>query len=197
MSDEVFDIDGVPSIRISDRSPQPVDTQALTAADIFSAEEEYFLRAYSEGLVRLQAMLAAFPRRKAPDIQEVIELEREAGRLIARVEQLPWPALASAVGMDRLYFFARLRKVCDSEEGHISIKGLQVLCKVYGLSVGDSDKGGGRQTALVFNFGNSSKGKDERPVSGLPFALSSDAYRVFAEPPGDDDTENGRTNKPE
>ena len=195
MSDEVFDINGAASIRISDRSPQPVDPQALTAADIFSAAEEHFLRAYTEGLVRLQAMLQAFPRRKAPDIQEVAALESEAGRLISRAEQLPWPALASAVGLDRLYFLARLRKVCDSEEGHISIKGLQVLCRVYGLSVGDSDKGGGRQTALVFNFGNSSS-LPELPVSRLPFAISGDAYRVFTEPPADEDTENDSPGKP-
>ena len=189
-------------------TPQPsADTAGggLTSEDLFSAEEEHFLRAYSEKLVRLEAMLAAFPRRKAPDIQEVAALEQEAGRLLARTEQLGWPMVASAVGLDRLYFLARLKRVCDSPEPHEAIKGLQLLGRIHG--VWGKESGGDRsRTALVFVAsssmnGNGREAQRQQTPAGLPFVLSADAYRVFAEPPPDEppegnDNDNDSPDKP-
>ena len=188
-------------------TPQPsADTAGggLTAADLFTAEEEHFLRAYSEKLVRLEAMLAAFPRRKAPDMQEVVALEQEAGRLLARAEQLAWPMVASAVGLDRLYFLARLKRVCDSPEPHEAIKGLQLLGRIHGVWGKESGSDRSR-TALVFVSSSSINGPGRearrQAPAGLPFTLSADAYRIFAEPPPDEspegnDNDNDRPDKP-
>lgn len=100
-----------------------------------AAHEEAFLRRYSESLVRCTAMVesGAAAALALDPLQDVVALEAAATRIIAKAEQLTLAQLASATALDKLYFLARLKAVCDDPEGHIAIKGLQLLARMHGV----------------------------------------------------------------
>ena len=56
-----------------------------------------------------------------------------ANQIIAKAERMPLSAIASALGADRLWFLSQLKRICESPEGHVSIKGLQLLAQIHGL----------------------------------------------------------------
>jgi hypothetical protein len=89
--------------------------------------EEAFLRRYTESLTRLIAMVesgAAYALGLTPD--QTDELERAAAGILRKAEQLNLSELASATGMDRVYFLTQLKRICDDPQGHIAIKGLNL-----------------------------------------------------------------------
>jgi hypothetical protein len=130
--------------------------------------EEAFLRRYSESLVRLTAMVdsgAAFALALDP-LQDVVALEAAATRIIAKAEQLNLAQLASATALDKLYFLARLKAVCDDPEGHIAIKGLQLLARIHGVW----DKADRAHANVQIVFGTPSPQRAQNDPD-LPFSI--------------------------
>jgi hypothetical protein len=100
----------------------------------FEPYEEAFLRHYSDSLLRLRSMIdsgAAAALHLTPDDTQA--LETAASRTISKAELLDLATLASATGADKLYFLARLKRVCDDDAGHTVVKGLLILGKIHGL----------------------------------------------------------------
>ncbi len=154
------------------------DTRTGDAPPAFTPQEEHFLRAYSESLVRFEAMQQAGYVSEPLDVAGHQAIMRQAGELLERAEHLPWKDLALAMGADRLYFLSRLKVVCDSPVGHIAIKGLVLLARIHGLF--DKADTKAPQVALVFN-------QAHQPAPGarttsLPFTMPAGSYELFPEP---------------
>ena len=170
------------AVGVQEDTSVPDSAQPLTAAELFTPQEEAFLRDYTSHLHRVRALTAAglLPTTTlTPD--DTHTAIQQAGRLIAKAEQLPWPSLASAVGADKLYFISNLKRVCEDSQGHIAIKGLMLLARVLGLMTDKQQHN--RQVALVFAQAQAPQAQ-ERPAD-LPFTLRSGDYRAF-------DSENDR-----
>ena len=186
-------------------SPKMASRQddALAAGDVLDPQEQAFLRHYSDSLSRLHAMIAAgyYQNDNTIESKDLMVTQQEviaqAGAILGRAERLPLPTIASAVGADKVAFLARLWAICCCDKAHEAIKGLQLLGRIHG--VWGKDGGSDRRTALVF-VSPSPRAHGTVPTD-LPFTLSRDAYRMFAEPPeaSDEasDSENGRANEPE
>ena len=140
----------------------------------FTAQEEAFLRAYSESCNRLQALMQCGMITTPPALDQQQALMQEASRIIAKAERMPLSAIASAIGADRLFLLAMLKKVCEAPEGHIAIKGLQLLARLHGLW--NEPKGARQHVALVFAEARQPTGATK--PSDLPFTLASGEYRV-------------------
>lgn len=163
--------------------PPPADTPT------FTAQEEAFLRAYSETLLRREALIQAGMLPPGQSMAQDQQAMQQAGEVVGRAEQLPWSQLALALGADRVYFLSRLKTVCDSPVGHIAIKGLNMLARIHGLF--EKQDGRAPQTALVFVAAQSPQ---SAAPPDLPFTMSRGDYRMFTDPdnvPRATDNENG------
>ena len=167
--------------KVESLSVNPRDARPVTAAELFTPQEEMFLRDYTSHLHRLRALTAAGLVSAVVTPDDTHTAIQQAGKLIAKAEQLPWPSLASAVGADKLYFISNLKRVCEAPEGHIAIKGLMLLARVLGLMTDKQENN--RQVALVFASAQAPQSQ-ARPAD-LPFTLRSGDYRAF-------DSENDR-----
>lgn len=139
---------------------------------ILDAPEEAFLRHYTEVRHRGKALVyAGLARDEKPPLATL----QEATRIIAKAEQLPLATLATAVGADKLYFLSLLKRVCESEEGHISIKGLNILARIHGIFTDDKRT----HTNIALILGQPETRATPTQVHGLPFQV----YEVTPEPP--------------
>ena len=145
-----------------------------SVGELFTPQEEAFLRHYSESKLRYEAMIAAGFVTQPPTVQEEHAVMSQASALVARAEQLSLSQLGLALGADRIYFLSRLKWVCDSDQGHIAIKGLNLLARIHGLFEKEQRA---TQVALIFNQAQT-PASSEKPVD-LPFNLSSKDYRPF------------------
>ena len=105
-------------------------------------------------------------------------LMQVANQIIAKAERMPLSAIASALGADRLWFLSQLKRICESPEGHVSIKELQLLARIHGLWDKQTRT---HHVELVMHPAE----QPPRTSSDLPFTLSNGQYRPLHEPSGD------------
>jgi hypothetical protein len=140
----------------------------------FTAREETFLRAYSESLSRVQAMVASgLARDDALDVGTEAQQEAlsKAGAILGRAEHMPIQEIASAVGADRIYFVVLLKRVCESGKLHEAIKGLQILARVHGIWDPYERARGRRGRGIQFLTPKGPEEAKNVTSNGLPFTL--------------------------
>jgi hypothetical protein len=158
-----------------------------SVGEAFTAQEQAFLRHYSEGKLRYEAMVQAGYVASAPDRQGYHGVMERAQELVGRAERLSLSSISSAIGADKVLFCSYLWQICTGPKPHEAIKGLQLLARIHGLW--DNDKSRQPQVALVFTSAQSST--PEKPVD-LPFTMSSADYSVFSDPRQPPQVENDR-----
>ena len=92
---------------------------------------------------------------------------QEANRIIAKAERMSLAAIASAIGVDLIAFLALLKRVCEAPEGHIAIKGLQLMARIHGTWEKNPQRG--RQVAIILGAPQSTP--EPRRVTGLGFVV--------------------------
>src|SRR5262245_11097626 len=146
---------------------------------VFTTQEEAFLRHYSESLNRLEALgKAGFLPRTLPTMAQQQGLMQEASRIIAKAERMSLNAIASAIGADRLWLLAQRKLVCEDPQGHVAIKGLQLMARIHG--VWEKEKGAKQQVAIIFGTPEGQKRQTQR--TGLPFVIDAE-YEDGGAPP--------------
>ncbi len=137
------------------------------ASPVFSDLESHFLRHYASTLDRQKAMirsgLAAHLNLHPTD---ALSLEREAGRVIRRAEQLDLVEIASHLGADRIAFVQRIWEICLDPEPHRAAKGLMIMARLHGLY---ADKTGGKASIALLLHPPAASLPATPP--GLPFTI--------------------------
>lgn len=149
---------------------------AESTAGQFTADEEAYLRAYSENRARIESLIAVGRLRPGASIAEQGEALRWASGVFGKAERLGAATVAGSTGCDLIYGCSRLREVCDSDILGVAVKGLQLLFKIHGVTERTQVQ---RQVALVFD---QSRGKSPTHAPAtLPFTLPNSDYAVFSE----------------
>ena len=148
-----------------------------SVGEAFTAQEQAFLRHYSEGKLRYEAMVQAGYVVSAPDLAGYQGVMARAQELVGRAERLSLSSICSSIGGDKILFCAALWQQCQAQNAHAAIKALALMARIHGLW--DNDKSRQPQVALVFTQAQGQPA--EKPVD-LPFTMSSADYSVFSDP---------------
>src|SRR5207247_866642 len=96
-------------------SSGPPGGELVTPGQLFSPQEEAFLRHYADRRSRYEAMIAAGYVPGPLTMAEEQGVLAQAGEVLGRTEQLSISQAASAIGADRIAYLAVLWRWCQAE----------------------------------------------------------------------------------